>query len=105
MALNTNPKEGFILLEALIAMTLIVTSWVGLSHAYQGLALRFGQLQEKRVQIGKESDQFEIHIHSLNNAQQGSVNEPSRLLHRASPELDAGKSVTKNQRRTGSKTN
>jgi Tfp pilus assembly protein PilV len=46
--------NGFILLEVLIAMSLVSGSWMGLSNIYQGMILRLGQLQEKRAELRKE---------------------------------------------------
>jgi Tfp pilus assembly protein PilV len=55
------PKaNGFILLEVLLAMSLIAGAWVGLCNQYQVMALRFVQSQEKRLQIREQINQFEI---------------------------------------------
>ena len=77
-------SQGFILLEVLIAMSLVLTSWLVLSHTYQALALRFGQLQEQRMQSKKESDQFEIHLHSAASAKTDLINESARMSSRSS---------------------
>ncbi|MFZ3039738.1 MAG: hypothetical protein WA115_08095 [Polynucleobacter sp.] len=53
-------SHGFALLEVLVAMTLVVTSWISLGNTYQKLVLSMGQLREKRVQIHQELDQHEI---------------------------------------------
>ena len=53
-------SHGFVLLEVLVAMTLVVTSWISLGNTYQKLVLSMGQLREKRVQIHQELDQQEI---------------------------------------------
>lgn len=76
MSINMNTKskhskQGFILLELLIVMSMVLSSWVALTHAYQGLALRFGQNQEKRMQIRKKLDQFEIYYHRTASARGG----------------------------------
>ncbi len=52
-------SHGFVLLEVLVAMTLVVTSWISLGNTYQKLVLSMGQLREKRVQIHQELDQHE----------------------------------------------
>lgn len=52
--------NGFILLEVLLAMSLVATSWMALGNSFQHLILRLGQLQEKREQIKKELDQYEM---------------------------------------------
>ncbi|AWW45599.1 hypothetical protein POPA111323_05955 [Polynucleobacter paneuropaeus] len=58
--LSTPKANGFILLEVLLAMSLIAGAWVGLCNQYQVMALRFVQSQEKRVQIREQINQFEI---------------------------------------------
>jgi hypothetical protein len=54
--------NGFILLEVLVAMGLVASSWMTLGNSYQHLILRLGQLQEQRAQIKKEVDQHELAI-------------------------------------------
>ena len=58
---NAKPN-GFILLEVLVAMSLVASSWMGLSNIFQGMILRLGQLQEKRVELRKEMDKHEFAI-------------------------------------------
>jgi len=70
--------NGFILLEVLVAMSLVASSWVGLSNTYQGMILRLGQIQEKRTELRKEMDRHEIAI--LTAAQLNKSNQISRKL-------------------------
>jgi Zn-dependent M16 (insulinase) family peptidase len=70
--------NGFILLEVLVAMSLVSSSWIGLNNAYQGMVLRLGQLQEKRAELRKEMDRHELAI--LNTAQLNNPNQISRKL-------------------------
>lgn len=84
MPTHLRSSQGFILLEALVAMSLILTSWMALSHTYQGLALRFGQTQEKRMLARKELDQFEIRLHTIAPTHRGHLNEPTGMFDRAS---------------------
>ena len=51
---------GFILLEVLLAMSLVLIGWIGSVNTYQALILRMGQEQQKRVHIYQELDQHEI---------------------------------------------
>ena len=60
-ALSTQ-ANGFILLEVLVAMSLVAGSWMALSNTYQGVILRLGQLQEKRAELRKEMDRHELAI-------------------------------------------
>jgi len=74
---NTKPN-GFILLEVLVAMSLVASSWVGLSNIYQGMILRLGQLEEKRAELRKEVDKHELTI--LTAAQSNNSNPILRKL-------------------------
>ena len=77
----TYKKNGFILLEVLVAMSLVAISWIGLGNAYQLLVLRLGQEQDKRLQIHQELDQHEIHQHQLQQFRL-SINESARVPRR-----------------------
>ncbi|QWE00724.1 hypothetical protein FD967_01375 [Polynucleobacter sp. JS-Mosq-20-D10] len=59
-------------------MSLVVSSWMGLSNTYQGVILRLGHLQEKRVELKKEMDRHELS--TLNAAQLKNSNQISRKL-------------------------
>ena len=52
--------NGFVLLEVLVAMALVATSWISLGNTYQKLVLGMGQTREKRVQMQQELDRHEI---------------------------------------------
>jgi len=72
----TYKKNGFILLEVLVAMSLVAISWIGLGNAYQLLILRLGQEQHKRLKIHQELDQHELKQSRL------PINESARVPHR-----------------------
>jgi len=59
-------------------MSLVASSWVGLSNIYQGMILRLGQLQEKRAELRKEMDRHELAI--LTASQLNNSNQISRKL-------------------------
>jgi len=59
-------------------MSLIASSWVGLSNIYQGMILRLGQLEEKRAGLRKEMDRHELAI--LTTAQSNNSNPILRKL-------------------------
>lgn len=85
LSLDTH-ANGFILLEVLVLMSLIATSWITLGDTYQALGLRFMREQEKRVQIKRELDQHEI-TQSILAKQNGSgpksfLNESTRVSRR-----------------------
>jgi hypothetical protein len=52
--------HGFILLEVLLAMSLIAGSWLTLGNIFQQLVLRLGQLESKKLLMGKSMDQHEL---------------------------------------------
>jgi len=55
------PKQsnGFILLEALVAMSLILGVWLSSMGAYQAIALRFVSQEAKRMQLRGFLDVYE----------------------------------------------
>ena len=59
-------------------MSLVVSSWMGLSNTYQGVILRLGHLQEKRAELKKEMDRHELAI--LTAVQSNNSNPISRKL-------------------------
>ena len=59
-------------------MSLVASSWVGLTNIYQGMILRLGQLEEKRVGLRKEMDTHELAI--LTAVQSNNSNPISRKL-------------------------
>jgi Tfp pilus assembly protein PilV len=81
-------SSGFILFEVLVAMSLIVSSWIILGDTHQQMILRLGKPQEQRAQMKKEADQYELTLlaadqlnHEINPIR-GLVNEPSRVSRR-----------------------
>jgi type II secretory pathway component PulJ len=77
--IDLNPQaNGFILLEVLLAMSLVASSWMALSNTYQGMILRLGQLQEKRVALRKEMNGHELGV--LSATQLNNLNQISRKL-------------------------
>ncbi|MBU3576886.1 hypothetical protein [Polynucleobacter sp. UK-Kesae-W10] len=54
-----NPN-GFILLEVLVAMSLILGAWMASLASYQGIALRHGQQASKRQILRLQWDRHEL---------------------------------------------
>jgi prepilin-type N-terminal cleavage/methylation domain-containing protein len=52
--------QGFVLLEVLVAMSLILGSWMASVGTYQSLVLRATQMESKRTQLRREFDAFEV---------------------------------------------
>ena len=93
--------KGFILLEVLIAMGLVATSWMALGNTYQYQILRLGQLQEQREQIKKEVDQHEILVFTSTRSSNTStasrklVNESIGMSRRSRPVSSVGRTINK----------
>ena len=92
------PTGGFILFEVLMAMALVMTSWMAIGNSYQFLALRWGQLQEKRALIYREADQFERSVFNPSTQKTGVIHESTRVLSRAGSQPHLNRSVNSNQR-------
>lgn len=88
---SSEQANGFILLEVLVAMSLVTSSWVVLGDTYQQMVLRWGQLQEQRVQMKHTLDQYELalltHAQSKNLSHQPrkSLHESTRMSRRSRP--------------------
>jgi len=68
-------SQGFILLEVLVAMSMILGVWMSSVGAYQRLALNLVQQESKRSQLRKELDAFEMQEHG-----RVKFNSPSEVL-------------------------
>jgi len=53
-------KNGFILLEVLIAMSLMMGSWMTFMQSYQALSLKFMRQEQERVKLIKEWNASEL---------------------------------------------
>ena len=98
---ESRKANGFILLEVLVAMGLVATSWMTLGDVYQSQILRLGQLQERRSQIKKEVDQHEFSLFTTiqtNNTMQVSRklrNESAGMSRRSHPIPSIGRPINK----------
>jgi Tfp pilus assembly protein PilV len=94
-------QGGFILLEVMVAMSLIVGSWTAMTHIYQGLVLRQIQLQAKKTELRKESDVFENseYVRNLPSIAGGvAKNESARVSGRSRAKHSTVSPFIKNQR-------
>ena len=66
--LGSTNCSGFILLEVLVAMSMILGVWISSLGAYQHLAFNLSQHDAKRTQVAKECDAFEIQEQVRSNA-------------------------------------
>jgi type II secretory pathway pseudopilin PulG len=83
-------SNGFILLEVLVAMSLVTSSWMALGNTYQQMVLRLGQLQEQRVQMKQSLDQHELAL--LATAQS------KKLSHRSRKQLHESTGMSRRSR-------
>jgi type II secretory pathway component PulJ len=100
-ALQKGAQEGFVLLEVLVAMSLILGVWMSMVHIYLGLALRQTQLQTQKAELRKELDAFERSEHARSISSGPVKNESTRVFSRPRALPSASQSVIKNQRRSG----
>ena len=69
LAVAQEGVRGFILLEVLVAMSLVATSWLASKASYHQLVLRMGQMQRKKDEIKKELDRHEIILFNARQSQ------------------------------------
>jgi Tfp pilus assembly protein PilV len=81
--------NGFILLEVLVAMSLISGVWMASNEAYQGLALRLIQQEAKRLQLRGSFDAHEIAEHLRANGKQIQPSISSKDLKRESSRVSS----------------
>jgi Tfp pilus assembly protein PilV len=105
-----NTADGFILLEVLVAMSLILGAWMTSVSAYQQVALRFNQQESKHAELRTALDAYElaeqfrantiqpILLNSSNISSKDMKNESSRVSGRNRALYPATKSTAKNQR-------
>jgi Tfp pilus assembly protein PilV len=101
---GANLETGFILLEVLVAMGLVLSAWTGSLHAYQGLAIRQQQLQTQKAHIRKQADAYELNMHQQNQNIGVKQDESSRVPCRADVGHDATHPLTYQYRRSMEKT-
>ena len=111
-----NPN-GFILLEVLVAMSLILGAWMASLASYQGIALRHGQQASKRQVLRLQWDQHELQEQARSQGtqmqlpnqphvvNQGKKNESARMPSRNRPVRATTQSAITHQRANGQTTN
>jgi prepilin-type N-terminal cleavage/methylation domain-containing protein len=93
--------QGFVLLEVLVAMSLILGSWMALVGTYQNLVLRATQIESKRAQLRREFDIFEVSEQArgiTGTNIKGQNHESSRVSSRNRAKHAASESTSKNKR-------
>ena len=101
IGLERDLAKGFVLLEVLVAMSLILGVWMALVGTYQNLVLRTTQLESKRAQLGRGFDAFEVSEQarvSANTNTKGQTHESSRVSSRYRTQHATSQSTSKNQR-------
>jgi Tfp pilus assembly protein PilV len=109
--------NGFILLEVLVAMSLILGAWMASLASYQGIALRHGQQASKRQVLRLKWDQHELQEQARSQGaqkplpnqphlvNQGKKNEFARMPSRNRPVRAIAQSTIAHQRTNGQTTN
>jgi len=82
-------SNGFILLEVLVAMSLILGVWMASIGAYQGLALRLIEQEAKRLQLRGAFDAYEINEYLRANSEQIQPSISSKDLKRESSRVSS----------------
>jgi type II secretory pathway component PulJ len=98
---QTEGSQGFVLLEVIVAMSLILGSWMALLGTYQNLALRTAQVESKRAQLRREFDTFEIGEQlrlRVSTNTKGQNHESSRVYRRHRAQHATTQSTSQNQR-------
>ena len=101
IGLRKDLAKGFVLLEVLVAMSLILGSWMALVGTYQSLVLRATQMESKRAQLRREFDVFEVGEQlriSISANTKGQKHESSRVSRRHRAQHATSQSTSKNQR-------
>jgi len=101
IGLERDLAKGFVLLEVLVAMSLILGSWMALVGTYQNLVMRTTQMESKRAQLRREFDAFEVGEQlrvSISANTKGQNHESSRVSSRHRAQHAAAQSASKNQR-------
>jgi hypothetical protein len=99
--LRSKNCRGFILLEVLVAMTMILGVWMVSVGVYRRLALNLTQQESKYSLLRKEWDAFEIQEHTrvnLNPLHKVLINEPARVPGRNRSMRTSTQSVIKDKR-------
>ena len=99
-SLNDRP-QGFVLLEVLVAMSLILGSWMASVGTYQNLVLRVTQIESKKAQLRREFDVFEVSEQarvSTSTNTKGQNHESSRVSSRHRAQHVTSQPTSQNQR-------
>jgi prepilin-type N-terminal cleavage/methylation domain-containing protein len=100
-ALQKDLSQGFVLLEVLVAMSLILGAWMALVGSYQNLALRSTQTESKKAQLRKEFDAFEMSEQArvrISTNIKGQINESTRVSSRHRAKHATSEPASKNKR-------
>ena len=79
--------SGFVLLEVLVATSIVASSWIALEGSYYRLVLKMAQIQVKKVAINQERDQYEVALFTAMQSDKQDtkvvLNESSRMSRRS----------------------
>ena len=95
---TSNNASGFILLEALVAMSLVAGLGITAFEVYQGLVLRYSKNQALRRDLNLQADQYEIQT-----LEKGGIGELARMPRGNGTLPHAHRPITKSQQRNAHK--
>ena len=89
--------SGFILLEVLLATSIVAGRWIALEGSYYRLVLKMAQIQVKKAAINGERDQYEVALFTAMQSDQPDakvvLNESSGMSRRSGLIPHSGSSV------------
>ena len=98
---SASNDQGFILLEVMVALSMILGVWIASVGVYQRLALNLTQQESKRLHLRKEFDAFETQEQAraiLNLSNQHLRNDITRVSDRNRPVHATAQSIAKDKR-------
>jgi hypothetical protein len=79
--------SGFVLLEVLLATSIVASSWIALEGSYHRLVFKMAQIQVKKAAINRERDQYEAALFTAMHSDKPNakvvLNESSRMSRRS----------------------
>jgi len=89
---------GFVLLEVMVAMSLVAGTLLASVNIHQSLLLRYQQLHTQKIDLLKQRDRFEIDEYQRNISESVIKHDSSRLSSRSHDLHDAFRTHSQNHR-------
>jgi len=88
--------RGFVLLEVMVAMSLVAGTLLASVNIYQSIWMRYQQLHTQKIELLKQRDRFEIDEYRRNISESVIKHDSSRLPGRSHDLHDASRTHSKN---------